>query len=266
MIYIASATEKSSQPNITRINRLWGTGYYSIILFHTNVIIETADGLICTDKPSIIIFDKFSKQHYYSEDNILIHDSIHFEPDFKSEKNILKNLIFNKPFPIENLEAVNMLMCLIISEHHSISKNKNTNIAELFKILVNKIAEEFKLYESKVNFRKCPEILCIRSKIMQNPGYNWTIKELAEKCKMSESFFQIKYKQLYSSTCIADVIQARLEMAKNLLKSSGYTIKEISMHCGYRRAEHFSRQFKEAYGVSPVEYRKLCANRDNSNA
>ena len=96
---------------------------------------------------------------------------------------------------------------------------------------------------------------------MSNPQKNWTIKELAEMCNMSESYFQTMYKRIYNSNCISDVINARLAMAKDLVRNTSSSMQEIAICCGYKNVEHFSRQFKQKYGMSPLKYRSIKINK-----
>lgn len=52
---------------------------------------------------------------------------------------------------------------------------------------------------------------------------------------------------------------ARLDRAVTLLAHSNYSIKEIAIHCGFSTPFLFSRQFKQAYGLAPVELRRQMA-------
>ena len=51
------------------------------------------------------------------------------------------------------------------------------------------------------------------------------------------------------------ITSARLSKAKDLLLHSGEEIRQIAEQVGYHSATHFIRMFKEAEGVSPLQYR-----------
>ncbi|MEM5344191.1 helix-turn-helix domain-containing protein [Paraburkholderia azotifigens] len=54
------------------------------------------------------------------------------------------------------------------------------------------------------------------------------------------------------------VWQARLERARLLLRAlepRNSSIQEIGWQCGFTTAAHFSRLFKQQYGVSPSDFR-----------
>lgn len=52
---------------------------------------------------------------------------------------------------------------------------------------------------------------------------------------------------------------ARLQRAAAILLHSNYSIKEIAHHCGFSTPFLFSRQFKQLYGISPLELRRQAA-------
>lgn len=53
------------------------------------------------------------------------------------------------------------------------------------------------------------------------------------------------------------LIQLRMEKAKELLKSSNETIKNICNQVGYSDVKHFTALFKKYTGIKPGEFRKL---------
>ena len=48
----------------------------------------------------------------------------------------------------------------------------------------------------------------------------------------------------------------RLEASADLLLHTGLAMSEIAERCGFVNVFHFSRKFKEAYGHSPLAWRK----------
>ena len=48
----------------------------------------------------------------------------------------------------------------------------------------------------------------------------------------------------------------RLEMAKKLLDQGYDRVAEIAEQCGYANANYFAKVFRDATGMSPLEYRK----------
>ncbi len=96
----------------------------------------------------------------------------------------------------------------------------------------------------------------LRSEITANPQRNWDIEQIAKEIGISRSHLQRLYKQSFSVSCIDDVISARMNKAKSLLKHTALRIQEISVQCGYQNVSHFMRQFKDKCGVTALQYRK----------
>ena len=48
----------------------------------------------------------------------------------------------------------------------------------------------------------------------------------------------------------------RMDRALELIRSTGLSITEVAMACGFRSAAHFSRRFKQRHGRAPVSLRK----------
>jgi transcriptional regulator GlxA family with amidase domain len=51
--------------------------------------------------------------------------------------------------------------------------------------------------------------------------------------------------------------EKRIERAKELLKTTDESIGEIALASGYEHQGKFGSAFKDSYGVSPLEYRRL---------
>lgn len=52
------------------------------------------------------------------------------------------------------------------------------------------------------------------------------------------------------------IINIKLEYAGNLLLQSTWPLSQIANQCGFANQYHFSKAFKEKYGMAPTQYRK----------
>ncbi|MDM3845688.1 MAG: DNA-binding response regulator [Aphanizomenon gracile PMC649.10] len=52
------------------------------------------------------------------------------------------------------------------------------------------------------------------------------------------------------------IVKRRMVAALSLLENTNQTIEEIAVKIGYQNAPHFSRQFRQHYGLSPANWRK----------
>lgn len=63
------------------------------------------------------------------------------------------------------------------------------------------------------------------------------------------------FKSRYNSTPGAYQLQLRINYGRHLLKSCG-NIADIALKAGFYDQAHFTREFKKAYGVTPLQYYK----------
>lgn len=85
---------------------------------------------------------------------------------------------------------------------------------------------------------------------------NITIKDVAQHFSFSPSHIGFLIKEKSGSTFNELLVHYRMEKACELLKQPGIRIYEVADQVGYRYLPYFSRQFKEKFGMTPMEYRK----------
>ncbi len=83
-----------------------------------------------------------------------------------------------------------------------------------------------------------------------------TIKQLADYCNMSVSYFhRLFYKTLQTTPTVYTTL-LRMNAAIPLLLDDSLSIKEIAYRLGFHDDAYFSRVFKLHYGLPPGTYRK----------
>ncbi len=88
---------------------------------------------------------------------------------------------------------------------------------------------------------------------IQNPP---SLKELAYKSAINEFKLKKGFKQVFGTTVYGMLHEYRLDFAKNLLVKNDISIQEAAGIVGYNSMGHFSKIFKEKYGMLPKEIRK----------
>lgn len=199
------------------------------------------------DKNHAVLFEPHQSIKYKADGESYINGWIRFQLDDSFFH--LSELSHGVPIRMEDHEACHQLTHAIAHEHYH--GNKVVSI-HLLKGLLNKLMyhSEKKQKDLKTKFAE------LHQEIVLNPGFPWTITYMSSLLSMSEGYFHRTYKALHGKTCIADVIDIRLEHAANLLRENDLQIAEIAYQCGYKNVEHFSRQFKEKFLVSPRDYQK----------
>ncbi|MBR1822984.1 MAG: substrate-binding domain-containing protein [Ruminococcus sp.] len=100
------------------------------------------------------------------------------------------------------------------------------------------------------------ELCRLRGQMRKNPEKPWNISKIADELYLSKSYLQKIYKTYFNKSIIEELIEFRLEKAKGLLSETDMKIIEIAEECGYSSYNYFVRQFRNAEGVSPTEYRE----------
>lgn len=98
--------------------------------------------------------------------------------------------------------------------------------------------------------------------ISGRPAHRFTIAEMAQHAKLSESRFTALFRQVIGLPPYAYLANCRLEEAKRLLSESSDPIGKIAKSLGYASPQHLAMQFRKTYGLTAREWRNR--TRDNS--
>lgn len=88
-----------------------------------------------------------------------------------------------------------------------------------------------------------------------------TVEELADSVNLSKHYFMRFFKKYMGMTCIEYINEYRLNVASNLLLTTGMQITEVSCRIGISNLSYFNRIFKKKYHMTPKEYRYHIDNR-----
>lgn len=88
-----------------------------------------------------------------------------------------------------------------------------------------------------------------------SPERWWSIKEMADFCKLSESQFRRTFLAETGMLPKHYAERNKLETAARHLVESAWSIDKIALSLGYRDRYHFSKRFKLFFNIPPVEYR-----------
>lgn len=91
--------------------------------------------------------------------------------------------------------------------------------------------------------------------IEQNFPYEISIEDIASHCGINRSYFGKIFHSSVGKTPQEFLISYRMMKAAELLKMTGLSIADIGNAVGYPNQLHFSRAFKNTYGVSPKNWR-----------
>ncbi|AFZ32375.1 transcriptional regulator, AraC family [Gloeocapsa sp. PCC 7428] len=81
------------------------------------------------------------------------------------------------------------------------------------------------------------------------------LADLAQLVGMSQFHFSRLFKQSMKLSPHQYLLQQRIERAKQLLKTTKYSVVEIALQCGFNSHSHLSKQFRQLTGMTPKAYR-----------
>ncbi|HEU5123533.1 MAG TPA: AraC family transcriptional regulator [Verrucomicrobiae bacterium] len=99
----------------------------------------------------------------------------------------------------------------------------------------------------------------LREIMETNFRFNLSLEEFARLCHRSLSSFKREFQAQFGESPGKWLLQRRLEHSAKLLQSSPMNVTEIAFESGFEDVSHFSRVFKERFGIPPVTYRQTTA-------
>ncbi len=84
-----------------------------------------------------------------------------------------------------------------------------------------------------------------------------TLKELAEREKLSASYFSKLFVKETGFTVKEYITQAKVNTAKNMLRFSDFSILDISLSLGFCTQSAFTAVFRKNTGTTPAKYRDM---------
>lgn len=171
-------------------------------------------------------------------------------------KNNIQNII-----NAQSSSDISLLANLIFNELEEKKENYRLNVYALlasFFIKVSRIRKSDALIKA-LEYKKSTDYNII-SPALNYIFYSYknqiTLKELADMCHISETYFRRIFKRHTGKTPFEYLYNTRIKMSEMLLKSTNLPVTQIAMDVGYRSISSFNRHFKEYSGTTPVQYRK----------
>jgi len=201
---------------------------------------------------SAVLYRPHQKIYYSACTDQFVNDWIRFETN---EPYITESpLALGVPFPLNDPDYIDKLFKLLVIEHNDEQLYKASSISSLLRILFNKLLESH--FHDNIT-SKHYKLLRLRNAIQSNPGEQWTVEKMAKQVMISPGYLQNLYKKTFGVSCMEEVINSRIKLAKEYLSHSSQSIAEIAEQCGYQNVEHFCRQFKKITQKTPRQYQKL---------
>lgn len=226
--------------------------WWLLLHIKTSALFHLSTGDVVAPANSSILFPPHKLAYYEACEEQFVNSYIRFHTDELCVTGT--NIPLCVPFMLKNPWEVEKIFELISSENYWKQSGYEKNLGLLLKLLMNKLEESVDIQEVPTH----KHILSVlRYEIQMNPAFPWTVKAMADRVHISPGYLQNLYRKQFGIPCMQDVVNARIALAKEHLRSTDASSQRISQLCGYQSVEHFCRQFKNETGMPPMKYRKL---------
>lgn len=117
--------------------------------------------------------------------------------------------------------------------------------------------EQIRKRVKKSTVQTDPRIQTVIDYIMLNSTEEYTSDKLSGMAEVAETTFRRLFKEATGKTATEFIRQVRLTTAARLLLVSNDPVNCIAHDVGFEDANHFTRVFKQAFGMTPGRYRKM---------
>lgn len=172
-------------------------------------------------------------------------------------------------FSTKNPQTVRNMFKDILMECYSCDSYSNTcatsRIYLLFALLLRRFGHTIQFYDMEKSLGDHHNFTHILMYIQKNFA-SLTLHSLAEKFNYNPSYLSTMIKKNTGRNLTDIVTQLKMSKASDLLKHTDFKITEIASLVGYDSTDHFSRQFKRNYHMSPSCYARLYKKTDHSGS
>ncbi len=127
---------------------------------------------------------------------------------------------------------------------------------ELFIHLSSRLKEEKDIILELTDRHVVKALQYIHNNFLVDPG----VEQIAEHCGISGRYLRKLFFNQTGMQLVDYKHQLRMKLANELLKDKSLRLTEIAYRCGYSTQQYFCKVFRDFYGTSPSEHRKLISD------
>lgn len=243
-----------SNPDYDNINRPAGSGDYLFLYLITPMKIRFGTETVVTKEHAFLLYTPGEAQIYQAVRRFK-NSFVHFTSDngdFLKEYDLPANRVVYLPDPGAMNTALRNIYMESVLKQDFYAEQMDMLMRQLFILFSRQLhtwpggsAIPADLYEQ---FRKA------RIEILTNITREWNTDSMAALTNLGVSQFYSYYQLFFNRSPKAELLEARLERAKYLLRVEAMPVGQAAAMSGFANLSHFTRYFKKECGMTPSAY------------
>jgi len=173
------------------------------------------------------------------------------------ENQVLKQ-VFETNKPIYLAENLDYKFKSILSEIDLDQNNRLTLFSKIIQLLDYffirlRKRKTSSITTSKIHHEDLEMLMKVRNVLDSNFEETILVKNLSQLAGMSLSKFKRLFKQIFGLTPYRYHLQIKMEKAMEMLAQKKYSVSETGFNVGYANLSHFTKAFKNHFGILPSE-------------
>ena len=243
-----------------QVDRRTGTDDYLFMCFHDAARVWDPDGLRDVTPPGIVIWEPGNRQCYGCPERTWDHSWIHCEGPFLPRALRTTRLPRNRILPFPDPLILEKALADLYAELTLHRQPDPMILQDTFEIFLRSLARSQRAPDAPAPVPA--RFLAVKRWIDSHYDQPVTLAALAQQAHLSVPHFCGEFKRCFGSPAIDYLIRARMQAAMHHLGDCNRSITEVARLAGYENLFHFSRLFKQRFGVSPRAMRARIAGGD----
>lgn len=243
-----------TNPDYDSINRPEGSGDYLLLLFFTPMRVHFKERTVVAGEGAFLLFPPGSPQVYQAVRRF--HNSfIHFrsdDPSFLKRYDIPVNQVVYPSNPAALNEICRSIYVEAVSKQDYYQEQTDYLLNQLFILFSRQY--HMNNEEPSASGQLYPQFQKARIEILTHIERSWTSDTMAALTNLSTSQFYYYYKLFFHRSPKAELLDARIERARYLLRFEQQPVTLAAAQSGFDSLPHFTRYFKKCCGMTPTEY------------
>lgn len=177
----------------------------------------------------------------------------------KIREDVTKTLPYHIPTYIKLVKPINFekLLMEIISEYEKKLPYYDLQLKSLFTQLWTYLLREIYWLNNPKTYSIINTIIEVRKYLSLNTSSEVTLDELSKLFNINKYYLVKLFNKNFNESPIHFHIRKRIDVAKELLQFTNFSITEIAEKTGFKSIHTFSRTFKQLEEVSPNKFRNI---------